>query len=376
MKNKLFILIALAFLASGAAFAAGTSAGYKMITEVVDAGSAFSQSSSYKLLGKARGTALDPSGGGSSYLIGAGFLRAAYTGHAALGPIVTVISPATGVNSGKVHATISGANFVGGATVKLSLAGEADIAATNVAVGGSGQLTGDFDIGGAKAGLWDVTVTNPDGRSGTLPKAFRVTYAAPAIISITPNTGYNDEIVNIANLAGTGFISGAAVKLTRVGESDLVGQILSVEATRITCRFDLTGKAVGYWDVVVNNPDGQSATLSLGFVIKERTLKVIGQVTNGPNPFDPTVTNTTIKYVLSQDADIAIYCYSLRGERVWSYQAPAGAQGGKAGQNQVLWDGLTAFRTFAGAGVYIVQVVATVDGKPQVLGQTKVAIIK
>ena len=38
-------------------------------------------------------------------------------------------------------------------------------------------------------------------------------------------------------------------------------------STDIACSFDLTGAAVGIWDVYVANPDGQGATLTGGFTV-------------------------------------------------------------------------------------------------------------
>jgi len=91
-----------------------------------------------------------------------------------------------------------------------------------------------------------------------------------SVTSITPNSGYNNGLVNITNLAGTGFQSGATVKLTKSGQSDIVAtNVVVVSSTKITCTFDLTGKATGQWNVVVTNPNGESATLTNGFTIND-----------------------------------------------------------------------------------------------------------
>ena len=91
--------------------------------------------------------------------------------------------------------------------------------------------------------------------------------------SITPNSGLNNSPVSITNLAGTGFLAGATVKLTRTGETDISGTTVSVVSpTQITCTFDLTGKVVGAWNVVVTNPDNQSGTLANGFTINQATI--------------------------------------------------------------------------------------------------------
>lgn len=90
----------------------------------------------------------------------------------------------------------------------------------------------------------------------------------PTVTSITPNSGNYTETVHITNLAGTNFRSGATVKLTKSGESDIDATGVNVEsATRISCDFDLNGAAAGKWNVVVTNTDAQSGTLYNGFTV-------------------------------------------------------------------------------------------------------------
>jgi hypothetical protein len=373
--NRLVFTVAFVLLIA-ALVPAANSASYQMAAQVVDAGGIKGTSASYQLLGKARHY-YPQTPSSSNFTIGEGFLKSSYYAKVIFAPIVTAIDPSTAVNTGSVSVTISGANFVAGATAKLSLSGEADIIGINVAVTGSGKITCAFDITGAKGGLWNVTVTNPDGRSGTLPSAFKITYAAPTVTAITPDKGYNNEIVNITNLAGNYFRAGAIAKLSKSGETDIMGENAVVESsTRITCRFNLIGKTVGYWDVSVTNSDGQTGSLPQGFKIESPELQIIGEVTNEPNPFNPAVRATVIRYTLSKDADINLYIFNIRGERVWQYTAPAGSEGGKVGANEVLWNGLTAFRAVAGTGVYIVHLTTTVDGQIKTLGKRKIAIIK
>ncbi len=91
-------------------------------------------------------------------------------------PTVTSITPNSGANTGTVSITnLAGTNFVSGATAKLAKAGETDITATSVTVVSSTQITCTFDLTGAAAGTWNVTVTNSDTQSGTLTNGFTVT---------------------------------------------------------------------------------------------------------------------------------------------------------------------------------------------------------
>jgi hypothetical protein len=92
----------------------------------------------------------------------------------------------------------------------------------------------------------------------------------PRVDSITPNSGVNNGVVHITNLAGANFQSGATVKLTKVGQSNINATGVDVvSASKITCNLNLIGAAPGAWTVVVTNPDGQSGRLSAGFTIVE-----------------------------------------------------------------------------------------------------------
>jgi hypothetical protein len=98
-------------------------------------------------------------------------------------PTVTGLTPGTGLNTGAVSITdLSGTWFsdIGDVPdVRLKMAGQADIAATGVAVASSTQITCNFNITGAATGAWDVAVNNPDGQTGTLAGGFTVTEPQP-----------------------------------------------------------------------------------------------------------------------------------------------------------------------------------------------------
>ncbi|MGH9365955.1 MAG: NBR1-Ig-like domain-containing protein, partial [Thermoanaerobaculia bacterium] len=87
-------------------------------------------------------------------------------------PTVGSILPVSGTIAGATAVTISGGNFVSGATVTLG-----GVAATNVAVASATTLTA---VTGAHAvGAVDVVVRNPDGQSATLTNGFTYTVPLP-----------------------------------------------------------------------------------------------------------------------------------------------------------------------------------------------------
>lgn len=92
---------------------------------------------------------------------------------------------------------------------------------------------------------------------------------APEVTSITPSSGVNTGVIDITDLSGSSFQSGATVKLTKTGQTDIPGSGVSVvSSSTITCTLDLTGVLTGTWDVVVTNPDDQSGVLAEGFTVR------------------------------------------------------------------------------------------------------------
>ncbi|MFH1148976.1 MAG: IPT/TIG domain-containing protein, partial [Actinomycetota bacterium] len=185
-------------------------------------------------------------------------------------PAVTSVSPNLGINNCPVYVSnLAGTDFRSGASVKLSKSGQSDIDAVGVDVVSSTRIACTFDLTGAATGLWDLTVTNPDSKSSTLPACFDVQYPAPTVSSITPSSGINSGPVSITNLSGTNFRSGAAVKLSRGGQSDINATgVTVVSPAKITCTFDLTGAQTGAWTVTVTNTDAKSGSLTDAFTVQ------------------------------------------------------------------------------------------------------------
>jgi phospholipase C len=162
-------------------------------------------------------------------------------------PTVSSISPTSGPTTGGTPTTITGTNFLAGATVKFGT-----VAATSVSVVDSDHITATTPA--KAAGLSDVTVTNPDNQSATLPNGFTFQGAVPTIAYIAPTFGTINGGTTV-NLHGTGFQSGATVT---IGGAPLT--ITSVGSTLI--QGTTTSHVAGGADIVVTNPDSQTATLA------------------------------------------------------------------------------------------------------------------
>ena len=208
-------------------------------------------------------------------------------------PAITSITPNNGLNNGTVSITnLAGNYFRAGATVELTKTGEADIVASNVSVTQT-SITCTFNLLNKPVGLWNVVVTNSDGKSATKVNAFEVKYPPPTISTITPSSGAKTGTVDITNLAGNYFRNGATVKLVGVGPEINATNVV-VSATQITCTFDLADAPVGVRDLVVTNPEpyGASVTKTGCFTVRYPAPTVTGTTPNtGLNNGTVTVTN-------------------------------------------------------------------------------------
>ncbi|MGC2230452.1 MAG: IPT/TIG domain-containing protein, partial [Candidatus Acidiferrum sp.] len=118
-------------------------------------------------------------------------------------PTVTGVSPNSGSTAGGTPVTITGTNFVSGATVFFGAT-----AATNVVVVSGTQITATTPAG--SAGAVTVTVTNPGAQSGSLASGF--TYVViPTVSSVSPNNGPVAGGTAVT-ITGTNFAAGATVQ--------------------------------------------------------------------------------------------------------------------------------------------------------------------
>lgn len=92
-----------------------------------------------------------------------------------------------------------------------------------------------------------------------------------------------------------------------------------------------------------------------------------------PNPYNPNNGNLRLAYMLSKDATISIYIFNAINQPIWKRDYSTGTEGGHAGYNEVLWNGISDFGEVAGNDIYFARLVA--DGK-RVIGRVKIAVVK
>ena len=169
-------------------------------------------------------------------------------------PTLTSVAPNQGTQGAAVPVTLTGTNFIAGATVAVSGAG---VTATVIAVGSSTSLTAAFVIEAAAAtGPRTVTVTTAGGTSGG--QTFTITLPpAPTLTSVAPIQGTQGTTVGVT-LTGTNFVAGATVA---VSGADVTATVTAVDisGTSLTATFVIGAAAApGPRTVTVTTAGGTS----------------------------------------------------------------------------------------------------------------------
>lgn len=165
--------------------------------------------------------------------------------------ITPPLNPANGSYSGGTSVTITGTNFVSGATVTFGTAspvpGTVNPAGTQITCTTPAHASGTVD----------VTVTNPDTSAVTATAAF--TYGgAPSIIPPVSPTKGRAQGGTIVTITGTGFVNGEDLSVSFGGTAS--PSVTFVSSTQLTCRTP--AHAVGTHSITVTNPDGQQGFAS------------------------------------------------------------------------------------------------------------------
>jgi hypothetical protein len=174
-------------------------------------------------------------------------------------PTVTKVDPNTAVAGGNTGGegegirlvAITGTNFVHGATVKFG-----DVTADHAEVIGPTAII--VSAPNHAPGVVDITVTNPDGKAGTLSQAF--TFIAPlTVAAISPNTGPATGGTDVT-ITGTNFLPGATVRFDGVAATNIV---VSGDGTTVTAKTPAHPSGVA--NLYVLNGNGQRGGLSHAF---------------------------------------------------------------------------------------------------------------
>jgi len=168
-------------------------------------------------------------------------------------PTVTGVLPMSGLTTGGTPITISGTNFVAGATVALG-----GTPATGVTVVNSATITAITPV--HTLGPVNVTVSGANGESGVLTNGYTYVLPPPTLVSITPGSAFRGTSFPVT-LTGTNFAPiGTSVAITGPGVD--IGHITVVDLSTITTTFTISAKAdISARTVNVSTPSGTTSTL-------------------------------------------------------------------------------------------------------------------
>ena len=189
-----------------------------------------------------------------------------------LTPIVSSVFPSSGAPGQTLNVTITGLNFLPGGTVSfgqgISINSISFVSSTQLVVNITIDVNARIETQGRT-----VTVTNPDGSSGSLSDAFRIlapgALPAPQITSVSP-TGMasSDRGAGFPfTVRGLFFQSGTLVGFNPAGVA-VSGETVNAAGDTITMTILIEPEPPGgtgppaneVFDVTVTNPDGGSDT--------------------------------------------------------------------------------------------------------------------
>jgi len=101
-------------------------------------------------------------------------------------------------------------------------------------------------------------------------------------------------------------------------------------------------------------------------------ISLLGQTLCYPNPFNPEAPPLSIAYVLSKSTEITLTIHDLVMNQVIRMIYPSDTEGGRAGYNEVIWNGRDEAGNMAGNGIYVYLII----GEGRVLGKGKITILK
>ncbi len=180
----------------------------------------------------------------------------------AVAPIISSVSPSFADRGVTLPVTIRGLNFQPGAVANF---GE-DISVNSVRFVDSSTLVANITISlSATTGSRTVTVTNPDGSSGSLTSAFQVG-TIPIVTGVNPNFGGQGQLNLTVFISGANFQGGANVTF---GPGIAVTFIQVNSSNQIEVDIDIAATAaLGPRTVTVTNPDGATGSLVNGFTVQ------------------------------------------------------------------------------------------------------------
>jgi hypothetical protein len=194
-------------------------------------------------------------------------------------PQILAITPDQGDMDVPVQVAVTGSNFLKGAIFSLSR-NDLIVQGIDPVVDSPGRIIGTVKVPARyHEGLWDLTVTNPDGQSARKTNAYLSGEPyAPFNLQITPVWGIQGTERQVT-IRGMSFLEGDRVTLQRGEKTISAKNITIVSPTQITCTIPIPENAdQGVWDVVVTSRYNKSDILKGGFSIYTKTSLILSGI--------------------------------------------------------------------------------------------------
>ena len=216
-------------------------------------------------------------------------------------PTVSGIQPSTFANTSVITMTISGTSFAGVAgtatepVVTLTRASYVSLTAAVLTVESplANKITCTFNLTDKAPGIWDVCVTNVDGKQGFKYSAFTLTAGAPVITTYTPLVSGSDASVATLTINGSNFFTGSKPKLRWTGtDSDIEVTPTTLATNQMIATFSGINlhSPGGGWSVLVTAADGvESSVAGTNFTITATSPIIAG---TSPTSLSNTGTGT------------------------------------------------------------------------------------
>jgi hypothetical protein len=211
-------------------------------------------------------------------------------------PTLGSVSPSSNVQGAIIGVTLTGTNFISGATINLSGSG---ITASGVTVMNSTTITATFTIAtNAPLGAHNVSVTTSAGTSSTVPFTVNAAPGAPTLTAPPSPQDLTQGNSFLVTLTGTNFVPGnTTVDNTYTGLT--VSNVTVLGSTSMTATFTIAANApVGTAFFTVTTPGGRSNQKAVD-VIGVPILNTISPANANPGT-SLTVTLSGSKFLLAQ----------------------------------------------------------------------------
>lgn len=150
-------------------------------------------------------------------------------------PVLSSVAPNSGAQGTNVAVTLTGSNFLPGATLAI---GGTGVSATGITIVSATQINATFAIASTAAtGAHSVTVSTSAGVSSAIAFTVNASAPKPILTSLTPNAAPRGSTTTVT-IKGSNFTSPAGVSVQ--GNAVTVSKIVLVDSNTITASFTVS----------------------------------------------------------------------------------------------------------------------------------------